>query len=271
QGRQIQRWEILGDGLLASWSFELIDVVRAADSRDPSDSGRVDYMALDDPDAFSAPATPPRRYLAGLDLPAELPLTPPAPATGEPSQTPADAERDGVVAELAAIPTGMRVSPLVGVNAEEGRWILARPTDELIRSISGTGCGLGNTVDGTYGVDVICVVEYGEILLVDDLGQIIRAYPMPGAVPSWILVDVDAVYAGRIGDGGLPDNTLVRIDRTSLQADVWLVPAPLDGGSEWPPDWRIASDAQSAQYVSLVSIGPDSDGTQTDSWIGNVR
>lgn len=129
---------------------------------------------------------------------------------------------------------------------------------------------LGN-LEGVYPVDSICVTEYGEILLVDTEGKIVRAYPMPAAVPSWVHVTDNFVYAGRVGDGGLPDSALVRIDLSTLAATVVLVPAPVDGGQEWPSDWIIATDEQIVDYPRLVGVGPDSAGTEVTSWIGTIR
>ena len=42
-------------------------------------------------------------------------------SVGAPSQSASDAKRDHVIPELAAFPLGMRVSPLVEVDTEEGR------------------------------------------------------------------------------------------------------------------------------------------------------
>ncbi len=183
------------------------------------------------------------------------------------SQCESEAIGDGVIPELALLPVSLRVDPLVEVRANEGTWMLARPTEELINSAVEDGCRLGNP-SGTYSVDVICVVEYGEVLLVDDQNQIVPAYPMPGAAPNWLHVTDDFVYAGRIGDGALPDSTLIRIDRAPQVPTVVLIPAPFDGGQDWPSDWVIASAVLTAEYQGLVSIGPDAEGTSVNSWIG---
>ncbi len=188
---------------------------------------------------------------------------------GSASQRKSDAERDGVIPELALLPVSIRVEPLVEENEDDGTWILARPTEDLINSTIEDECKLGD-LPGTYPVDVICVREYGEILLVDDQDQIARANPMPGAPPSWIHVTDAFVYAGKIGDGALPDSTLIRIDRVTQIATVVLIPAPKDGGQAWPGDWIIASDDLAAEYQSLVGTGPDARGTSSNSWIGMV-
>jgi hypothetical protein len=186
-----------------------------------------------------------------------------------PSQTGTDAARDGVLPALADLPAALRVAPLLDMTTDQGDWMLARPSDQLIDSTMADGCSLGN-LEGTYPIDVICTVEYGEVLLIDGT-TIVRAYPMPGAIPSWLYVSANYVYAGHIGDGGLPDSTLVRIDRATLEATVVVIPAAFDGGSQWLPSWHIASADQTARYEALVQIGPDSVGTDALSYIGEVR
>ena len=71
-----------------------------------------------------------------------------------------------MIPELAALTLGMRVTPLVEVDTEEGIWTLARPSEELVDATMDHGCMLGNP-DGTYPDEVICAIEYGEILLMD--------------------------------------------------------------------------------------------------------
>lgn len=170
-----------------------------------------------------------------------------------PSQNQADAARDGVLEAVAARPNEDRVGVLAEADASEGTWVLSRiPSDR---------------VDGSWDG----LAEYAEILLLDGEGEIIRAYPMPGAVPSWLLVTDEAVLAGRIGDGGMPDSTLVRIDRATLEARVVLIPAPFDGGSTWPDAWRVATPEQAAAYAAVVGFATDgATGAATESWIGEV-
>jgi len=122
--------------------------------------------------------------------------------------------------------------------------------------------------DGADPDEAICAIEYGEILLIDADGRIVRAYPMPGAIPSWIYVDYDFVFAGRIGDGALPDSTLVRIDRTTMMATVVLIPAAVHPSHEWPSGWITSASDQAAAYEGLVGFEPDMTGTEVDSWIG---
>ena len=186
-----------------------------------------------------------------------------------PTQTPAEAERDGVVAELAALPYSLRVEARSEVPTDEGTWIVAVPTPELTELASGDGCGFGN-LEGAYPTEVICVVEYGEILLVDGDGQIVRAFPMPGAIPGWIHVTEESVYGGRIGDGALPNSTLFRIDRQSLEATVVVILSHPEDAPEWLPTWHVAGAEQVTTYDTSVGFAPEMTGTKVTSWIGDV-
>ena len=128
------------------------------------------------------------------------------------------------------------------------------------------GCGFGDLA-GIYPTEVTCSAEYGEVLLVVD-GSIVKAYPMPGAVPSWLHIADKYVCSGRVGDGGLPDSTLVRIDRETLEATVVVIPAPFDGGTEWLPDWHVAPAGYFDRYYEAVHINSGKSGTPVTSWIG---
>jgi len=187
-----------------------------------------------------------------------------------PSQSERDAVRDGVIAALAELPFETRIEPLADLGAAEGVWMLSRPSQELVDATWDDGCGLGD-LDGEYPTELICTVEYGEVILVDRNGQVARAYPMPGAIPSWIHLTESTVYAGRVGDGGLPDSTLVRIDRDTFEATVVVIPAVSDGLEDWLPGWLIADADQRTRYHTLVGFAPEHDGTEVTSWIGEVR
>ncbi len=171
--------------------------------------------------------------------------------------------------EVAALSHVERVDALEEVATPEGVWTLSRipfDADDLVA----TGGVMGDP-DGDYGTDWVQGFEYGEILLIDGDGQIARAYPMPGTVPSWIVMTEAAIFAGRIGDGALPDSTLVRLDRVTLDADVLLIPAPFDGGTQWPADWAIATPAQVRVYEDSVGFASQgAEGTPAESWIGDV-
>lgn len=191
------------------------------------------------------------------------------PPTTGPSQTAAAAERDGVIPAVAALPVVERAVPTTWFDTTEGTWALTEmPLPD--RGEGSYDCTVGDP-DGVWGTDWVCSDEYGEVVLVDDDGRIERAYPMPGSVPTWITATDDAVYAGRSGDGGAPDSTIVRIDRETLEAEVLVFPAQ-DGllGVAFP-NWSMAPDGTDIDDLVQV-ISPDDplpDGrTLAASWVG---
>ena len=177
------------------------------------------------------------------------------------SQTPTEAERDGVVPALAEFPLDARAVPTEWFDAPEGTWAITEMPDRP----DGSDCTLGDP-DGAWGTERICSVEYGEVVLVDEAGRLLRAYPMPGEVPTWIYPTKDAVYAGRVGDGALPESTIARIDRRTLDAQVLVFPT--EGGLLGVdlPGWSVAPS--SADLSRLVVAGDDSAGPLVSSTIG---
>lgn len=220
------------------------------------------------PTTHPSPTLPSTTTTTAASTTTTAPTTTPS-APERPSQSVRNAERDGVIPELAALPLSVRTERVIGVEATEGIWALAAPTQELNDLAVADGCGFGNLEGGTYGVDVICVPEYGEVLLIDDAGRIVKAYPMPGAPPSWLTVTEAAVFTGHIGDGGLPDSTLVRIDRSTLDWQIWVIPAEIDGAESFPPDWQVAEGERSDSYTGIVGFTAG-DGTLVDSPLGDV-
>ena len=184
-----------------------------------------------------------------------------------PSQSGEDALRDGVIPEIAELPFNRRVRIELEETSDEGVWMLTRLSRAVEDESMENGCALGDPL-GVYPIDVVCATEYGELLLVDD-GTISKAYPMPGAPPSWIHITDDSVYAGHVGDGGLPDSTLVRIDRDTQEATVVVIPAEVDGGTEWLPTWHIAPAGYSDTYDDAVHVNSNDPGTPVSSWIGD--
>jgi hypothetical protein len=184
-----------------------------------------------------------------------------------PSQSSEDALRDGIIPEIAELPFYRRVRTELEVPSDEGVWMLTRLSRAVEDETMHTGCSLGDPL-GVYPIDVVCAIEYGELLLVD-ARKIVKAYPMPGAPPSWIYVSDDSVYSGHIGDGGLPDSILVRINRDTLEATVVVIPAEFDGGTEWLPTWQIAPAGYSDTYYDAVHVNSDDPGTPVASWIGD--
>jgi len=144
-----------------------------------------------------------------------------------PSQSPADASRDGVVAALAALPLDVRVGIVREAPAAEGVWVLSRPT---AAAAPASGCRIGPDA-GNYPTDWICTTEYGELLLLDaGRTTILRAYPLPAVAPDLLQLTDGAVYCGRGPDAAslTPDAMVCRVDRASLAATVRIFPAAVD-------------------------------------------
>lgn len=172
--------------------------------------------------------------------------------------------------ELAELPFSIRVSSQAQVSTEEGTWTLSRPTEELNQLGFENGCGFGD-LGGVYPLDLICTLEYGEILLLNEHGEILRAYPMPGAPPSWIEVTTDHVYAGHIGDGALSSSILVRIDHRTLDPIVVVFQDP-DSDLEWLPSWQVvpSGDPMTLRCQDVVQVGEETKGKEVISSIGRV-
>jgi hypothetical protein len=145
-----------------------------------------------------------------------------SPANG-PSQSAADATRDGVIPALAVLPLSVRMGVVASAVTPEGVWVLSRPTDAAKKFAK--GCRLGPET-GKYPTDTICTTEYGEVLLLDaSKSKILRAYPLAAVPPTYLVVTPSAVYFGRTGDTQLtetwlPDSMVGRIDRKTMQARI---------------------------------------------------
>lgn len=192
-------------------------------------------------------------------------------SASEPSQSPDEAFRDGIVPALARLPVVQRVSIVVKESTPEGVWAIS----EIPEATTPHGrCVVGDR-DGRYGTDFICSAEYREILLIaPDLSQIIRAYPLPSQPARLLLVTDEAVYCARQGDGGLPDSMLCRIDRETLEIAGRIFPhsedsvyGPPDGSAVPHGDWSIAPISQVAVMAtlefngSIVTTGQDGSAT----------
>lgn len=164
------------------------------------------------------------------------------------SQSLEDAARDGVVAEVAALPRAQRLNRFpeyfgpTRLETPEGTWMISRMDME----IPGTeDCFLGDQA-GIYGRDYVCSYDYAELVLLDRAtGDIIRAYPFPGMNPQGLLVTDDAVYCSRQGDGAYPDSMLCRIDRATLEPYVRVFPWEFDSGfgeDRYVPDYWVIDD-----------------------------
>lgn len=226
---------------------------------------------------IGAPAEP----VASLSVPTEPLGTLPHQSDGSettveetPSQTPGNAARDQVLPEVAALPLSERVGELARVTTEEGVWVLSRMPSPEPRSLG--RCDTAGP-DCIYGLDFVSTSEYAEILLLNESGEIVRAFPMPMMPPSWIYADGDFVYAGRIGDGGLPDSTVLRIHGQSRTLLALYLPYddlhPTDPGMIlWAidrllfPGW-LRSDVD----PTFLSVGGNEvGGVQVESWVGDV-
>jgi hypothetical protein len=182
------------------------------------------------------------------------------------SQTPADALRDGVIPELAALPHEIRVGVISSAASDEGTWVLSRPPAEIEPYTD--ECRLGAET-GRYPTDFICTTEYGEVLLIQD-GAIRKAFPFPGVPPEFLVLTDDAVYCARGGEPMLPDSMVCRIDRTTLDATVRVFPGEIDSVIAqpcfYPPDhWSIDDHA-----LTVKSLEVDDQGVWVDG-VGGPR
>jgi hypothetical protein len=177
---------------------------------------------------------------------------------GRRSQSESDAARDGVDDVLASLELSRRAELLTVVETDEGSWALARPP---------RGLSLGCEDQGT-----VCTAEYGELLLLGADQEVLRAFPMPGYPPSWIIITNTSVLVGHIGDGGLPDSTLIRIDRTTFDQDGIIFGDTYDDPDDLPSGWRLArpSERDALTGIVLVEAGNDEVATRAESWIGQV-
>lgn len=186
--------------------------------------------------------------------------------TGAPSQSPTDAARDGVIAEVAALPMEVRVEAIASLRAEEGIWVITRPTEEAAADVE--GCRLGDPL-GQYPQEVICTTEYGEVLLLDETGtQILRAFPLPAVPAEMLQITDDAVFCGRTGEGMLPDSMMCRIDRGSLEATVRVFPDQSSSVVVQPcyyplPGWSVAP-----VYLEIEEVLIDAQGVWTRAGSG---
>ncbi|HMJ78329.1 MAG TPA: hypothetical protein VK507_20270 [Iamia sp.] len=189
---------------------------------------------------------------------------PPLP-TGPPSQSSEDAARDGIPSSVAALPLAARVGVQAEEAAPEGRWTLSETADPRLP------CGAGEPGD-VSGVDVLC--GWDEVLLRDDAGTILRAYPLWEMTSSWIHLTPDAVFGGRVGDGAQPYSTIFRIDRSTLELTglIWADPGQQIGpgglAPTTPDAWSLGPDT--VRFDLLVTYGPDIVGTAVTSVIGPI-
>jgi hypothetical protein len=74
-GSAVQTWKVDADGILRSWSWELVGVNAPLDDHDdPLNSGRVEFIPLRDPEPIGAPDVGAVVDPQDLGVPEELPL-----------------------------------------------------------------------------------------------------------------------------------------------------------------------------------------------------
>ena len=175
-----------------------------------------------------------------------------------PSQSPADAVRDGVIPEVAELSLRDRAAVQVFVQTEQGIWAISHATPELLDTAP--RCEGPDDFEGTYGVDAFCTDSYGEVLFLDDDLNVVRAYPVYSGKPRWLYVDSEVVYAGQIGDGGLPWNIVVRVDLLTLESTTIIFVHP-EGHYSGLPGWIVVEGNPRAEGFGLYEAegdgGPD--------------
>lgn len=247
------------------------DAGTSAAAEDPSSTAAAAPAATVPATAGAIPAAPPTSAAPPPTQSPTVSTTAPASApavTDGPSQSAADAERDGVLSAVAELSLEERVDSLAELPAANGRtWVLSELAGSTVRRFVSTTAGrLGDPSGGPAASD------YGEVLLLDAGGAIVRAWPMPGAPPNWLALGPTAVYAGHDGDGGLPDSTLARIDPVSFAATVVVIPAEIDGtATGWPPAWSVATGDDVFDYRGVIGYGSGGmTGTRAMSPLGDV-
>lgn len=189
-----------------------------------------------------------------------------------PSQSAADAARDGVAAPVAALAFDARVDPTSTVSTPEGIWIASMlPPATVASTESLQGAFLGNG-DGRYGVDYVSAASYAEILLLDpDSLEIVRAWPLTDFPNLRLTATPDAVWAHRDGDGGLPDGLVVRIDRTTMDLRGRVIMSDID--SSFTGDFEnVANNIPLPADVVVRALADDSaPATQGEvAWFGDI-
>jgi hypothetical protein len=171
-----------------------------------------------------------------------------------PSQSAADAKRDAIVPQVAALPYAARVDALSTVRIDDERWAISRIP---MRSLARVGCE--GPQDADYGVDYVCGSEYGELLQLDGK-KIVRAYAMPGIPPEHIAITEDAVYCARQGDGALSDSTVCRVDRRTHELTLRVFPAAdtkawVDDAEQVPDGWTLDTEALEVNKFAVDDAG----------------
>jgi hypothetical protein len=190
------------------------------------------------------------------------PTTPSVQPSG-PSQSKADAKRDGVIAPLAALPLRIRSQVGRSITTPEGVWALSRPAAGISKYT--VGCRLGPDT-GDYPTTTICTTEYGELLLLSaDQTRILRAYPLPAVPPDYLVVTPEAVYCGRGGDpvmaeNVLPDSMVCRVDRKTFRATVRIFPGGDDSVVAQPCFYAPSCWTVDKRFIAITEMKVDARG-----------
>jgi hypothetical protein len=172
-----------------------------------------------------------------------------------PSQTSAEAERDGVSADLAELALSDRSLPSIAVHAAEGTW--AASSVPNVTPCLGAGCE-----------------TYAELLLVDDDQRLRLAVPMSGFAPTWMVLTTKFLYAGQDADEVRGDTAIARIDRETHEVEIVAFDPPrglpttgVPLSMRIPNGWRTSR----ADPSPLVTQGTTGDGMLASSGSGSPQ
>lgn len=172
-----------------------------------------------------------------------------------PSQTAAEAERDGVSADLADMALSDRSFPSIAVHAAEGTWAVSSVPN--VTPCLGGGCE-----------------TYAELLLVDDDQRLRLAVPMGGFAPTWMALTTEFLFAGQDADEVRGDTAIVRVDRETLEVEVVAFDPPRGLPVVGVPLSMRISDgwrASPADPSPLVTKGTAGDGMLATSGSGSPQ
>ena len=166
-------------------------------------------------------------------------------AAAPPSQSPADATRDGIVPEIAALPLEQRAPRIPAgagagrIETPEGAWVISTPSPEHVDQFSEIG-----DAAGVYGKDYVDLGEYAEILLLhSETGEILKAFPFPAFPPTSLALFDDGLYCARPEYEWGPGSMLCRVNRHTLAATVRVFLAYSDADLHdyawFPGNWTV--------------------------------
>lgn len=177
-----------------------------------------------------------------------------------PSQSSADASRDGVNPIVAALPLHGRTdlgwgSPdyLTGTVSEDDRWVLSRLPLEVGQELRDTG--------QIAAVETSLVYELLHVVGgVDTPARVLQAVPTDVLSPAWVAVGPDAVYSGRKAISSGLNPVLIRIDQQTGEIERLVAVLPdrtISNPLTAPPGWTVASPAQVELMQTVLHVDPD--------------